>query len=559
MKSIRSKILISLLFVISFVFIIIIYNYFSLKSMSNDTKEVSEQYLPQFVTNENLSSNIENQVRAINNLFLFNDNTYKDEYLQLKESGKTLQNNLMQLSNSEETTQLINEIEEWSQYIEDEVITYYDGGNHYQALRSFKNEAQPVSQEILENLHTLSEQIEENTSASIQSINDKAEWMAGIGFSGAVLVIIIGVTAAFLMARMIVTPVKRVTNFMNVMETGDMTQENLQIKAKDELGQLATKMNDLQYGLRDVVTKVAASTNDVKRQSDYLSQTAMEVKEGSEQIAVTMDELSQGAENQANSTAAIKEEMIQFNTKIQQVNQFGERIADTSEHVLTLTNTGSQFMNQSVKQMENIDSIVYHSVQKVKGLDEHTKQISKLVEVIQDIADQTNLLALNAAIEAARAGEHGKGFAVVADEVRKLAEQVSFSVQDITKIVVNIQQESNAVVDSLQLGYKEVGSGTKQMEQTEETFNEIFEAVSSMNNDIQQIAMNLQEIEQNNERIHHSIEEIASVSEEAAAGIEQVAASSQQSNSSMEEVSKSAMELAQYAEQLTTQVNRFKL
>ena len=169
MKSIRSKILISLLFVISFVFIIIIYNYFSLKSMSNDTKEVSEQYLPQFVTNENLSSNIENQVRAINNLFLFNDNTYKDEYLQLKESGQALQNKLMQLSNSEETTQLINEIEEWSQYIEDEVITYYDGGNHYQALRSFKNEAQPVSQEILENLHTLSEQIEENTSASIQS------------------------------------------------------------------------------------------------------------------------------------------------------------------------------------------------------------------------------------------------------------------------------------------------------------------------------------------------------------------------------------------------------
>ena len=144
-----------------------------------------------------------------------------------------------------------------------------------------------------------------------------------------------------------------------------------------------------------------------------------------------------------------------------------------SNQVFEMTNVGSQLMHGSTKQMKTIDEIVKDSVQNVEKLNARSQEISKLVIVIKDIADQTNLLALNAAIEAARAGEQGRGFSVVAEEVRKLAEQTSTSVTEITGIVENIQNGFGTVTESLQDGYKEVEKGTTQIETTGKTFSDI--------------------------------------------------------------------------------------
>src|SRR5699024_5700601 len=164
----------------------------------------------------------------------------------------------------------------------------------------------------------------------------------------------------------------------------------------------------------------------------------------------TMDEVATGAENQAHTTNDLSASMALFMEKIRTGNQTAEDSYHSSQGLLTLTKEGHELMNSSIKQMESIDEIVMDSVKKVEQLDQHSQAITKLVGVINGIADQTNLLALNATIEAARAGEHGKGFAVVAEEVRKLSEQVSLSVNDITQIVSAIQSETDIVTTSLQ-------------------------------------------------------------------------------------------------------------
>jgi methyl-accepting chemotaxis protein len=251
--------------------------------------------------------------------------------------------------------------------------------------------------------------------------------------------------------------------------------------------------------------------------------------------------------------------MTEFAAKINELNMNGEQIQQSSNQVISLAVTGSELMDGSSSQMAKIDGIVQEAVLKVKNLDSKSKEISTLVEVIKAIADQTNLLALNAAIEAARAGEHGRGFAVVADEVRKLAEQVAVSVTEITGIVKGIQEETNNVTDSLESGYREVEQGTEKIEETSTTFKNIDKALNNMAQDIQEVQETLAMISKDSQNMNTKIEEIAAISEEAAAGVEQTSASSQQTSSSMEEIAKSSDDLAKLAEKMNLLVRQFKL
>ena len=217
-------------------------------------------------------------------------------------------------------------------------------------------------------------------------------------------------------------------------------------------------------------------------------------------------------------------------------------------------------MESSNQQMLIIYQIVQEAVRKMDNLNHQAKEISRIVLMIHEVADQTNLLALNAAIEAARAGEHGRGFAVVADEVRQLAQQVSESVTEITEIVNRIQNESSMTAGSLKNGYKEVEKGSNQIQNTGETFNQIRSAVSEMAQEMKKVfRKNLSGVAVTSQELNATSEVIARIAEESAAGVEETAATTQQSSSSMEEVSQSSRKLATLAEELQELVRYFKL
>ncbi|WP_442599269.1 methyl-accepting chemotaxis protein [Neobacillus sp. D3-1R] len=370
---------------------------------------------------------------------------------------------------------------------------------------------------------------------------------------------IIGILAIVLIGAIISRRLKHIVSVSTEIANGNLNVDLIEANGKDEISELSRATSLMKENLRSMIQEISTVSNHVNSRSGELNLAASEVRASSQQVASTMQELSSGSEEQANNATALSEMMEEYLTKVQAATASGNVIRDASNDVMMMTQKGDSLMMESQKQMVKINDIMKTSVEKVRGLDDQTKQISKLVKVIHEIAGQTNLLALNAAIEAARAGEHGRGFAVVADEVRKLAEQVSFSVSDITKIVQGIQLESNNVVSSLQLGYNEVEEGTSQIEVTGQTFKEIYSAVTLMTDKVKEISDNLEQVAQSSREMNASIENIASISEESAAGVEQTSASVTQTNHSMEEISDNAQSLSELSDQLNDMISRFRL
>lgn len=439
----------------------------------------------------------------------------------------------------------------------EEIVPEVESGST-EGLDAKRKLTQALSNEVVGHLVELKEMINEARDKAIVATEASIKETIIIIFSAILFNIIIGVIIAFFVNRQIKQKLNNVINMATEISNGNLLVEESDYDSKDEIGQLSVAMNSMLVNLRDMIKQISSVSENVSGQSLVLTQSSAEVREGSSQVAVTMQELSAGAETQANDASELAETMSGFVDKIKESNSFGETIVFSAVSAQGLTEEGTRLMESSISQMDKINTIVKESVDKVKQLDTQSKEISNLVGVIQSIAEQTNLLALNAAIEAARAGEHGKGFAVVASEVRKLAEQVTLSVSDITGIVSSIQKESNNVVLSLEEGYSEVEKGTSDIQTTGKTFEEIHQAITEVVDKIQGVAMRLSDIDIECGKMNNSISNIASISEESAAGIEQTSASIQQTSTSMEEIARSAEGLSELSDDLNGLIKRFE-
>ncbi|WP_328701043.1 methyl-accepting chemotaxis protein [Aquibacillus kalidii] len=559
LKSIKSKIIVGFSIIITLTILLGLSNVITSLQSNKDASHIVNSQLPLLLADEKLQFNISERIAAARAYIITGDQKYKDKFNTLTEESNKVEENALKLSDSQQFKDLVAKSSEWEKAVQEDVFALYDTSNILRAKQNLQNDVSPLGEEIISGFTTL---VSDREAKIVDSGNEltrgnTASLITGIVVS--LLVTVLGLVIAVFTANIIAKPIIKVSERMKTLSNGDLSDEPLKINSKDEVGALTLATNEMAKNFKELLTEVSKVSESVSSQSEELTQSANEVKEGSIQVASTMQELSSGAETQANTTSELASTMTGFASIIKEANTSGETVYESSQHVLGLTKEGSKLMHSSIDQMASIDRIVQDAVEKVKGLDNQSQEISKLVGVIKDIADQTNLLALNAAIEAARAGEHGKGFAVVADEVRKLAEQVAVSVKDITQIVAGIQKESSNVTDSLQGGYKEVENGTNQIKLTGQTFEQINDALTDMAKGVQLISTNLVNISDSSMTMNTSIEEIAAVSEESAAGVEQTAASVQQTTSSMEEVASSANDLSNMAEKLNSLIARFKL
>lgn len=423
-------------------------------------------------------------------------------------------------------------------------------------IRSQMNQHKENAVQLINHLiETISEEQAEAIASSESSMTTSIYVLLIVN----IVSIVTGVLIMVIITRIVSSNLRKVVDLTLEISEGNLNTPEIEYEGKDEIGQLSGAINTLKYNMQNILHKVSDAALSVSASSQELTESSLEVKDSSEYMVLTMESLAAGSETQASSALHLSEQMHSFVDSVRVSREEGQAIANTSQNVLKLTTQGTTMMEQSVTQIEKIDEVVSNAVEKVQGLDRQSDQITKLVQVVKDIADQTNLLALNAAIEAARAGEHGKGFAVVADEVRKLAVQVTNSITEITGIVNNIQSETHSVVDSLNEGYAEVKEGIVQIEQTGESFQIIDKSISSMVTNVSEVAERLREIAENSEEMYSLIGDIAAVSEEAAAGVEETSATTEQTSSSMDEISRNADELSRLAENLNEEISVFKL
>jgi methyl-accepting chemotaxis protein len=487
---------------------------------------------------------------------------YVDEFTERREKFNTFEADVRSKLHSKEDMTLFNQVIQLDKAMNDlfidGVVPAAESGNQEEARRLAK-QADVIRSNTVDVLYELRDNVNEQRADAVTMVNTNQEKTFYTLVLSMLVAMIIGGSSVFFISRRVTKNLTRVVEMSNEMAGGNLTVEPVDYDGKDEIGQLATAVNAMGKSLRTMMTHIIDISETLSSQSEELTQSAEEVKAGSEQVASTMEELALGSETQAHNASTLSGKMEIFSEQMEEANTNGKEVVVSSTEVLSKTGEGKQLMTQCVKQMSVIDEIVQDAVSKVQGLDHQTKEVTKLVSIIKDVAEQTNLLALNAAIEAARAGEDGRGFAVVAEEVRKLAEQVSRSVEDITHIVGGIQKESADVAESLQEGYKEVEKGTLQIKTTGETFEAINHQVNGMADRIQTVTANLATMSAGTQEMMASIQEIASLSEEAAAGVEQTSASTQQTSSSMEEVAGSSEQLAKLAQELTGLVRKFQV
>ncbi len=489
----------------------------------------------------------------------FQTDSFITIYNQLDEQFLTLEQKIRPHLNGEQLVYL-DEIVENNTAVNDmfanSIIPAVKNSENINQVHSRISIARETTMESLNQLRqsVINDYIQSEEETKIVFNEVKLALITGIG-----LAIIISVILLYFLSKRVRANINVVTKTADEITKGNLLVDMIEINTKDEIGDLAEQVNALKKGLHRVISQLNDATSSVYNQSSQLSRSATEVKEGSSQIISTMTELSSGADSQTQSINNISEKMENLVKKVTESYENGDDVTVASKTVLQLSEDGKAKMSHSVEQMNVIHDIVNDAVHKVKGLEEQSSEISTLIEMIKSIADQTNLLALNAAIEAARAGENGKGFAVVADEVRMLAEEVADSVESITSIVVNIQEESRVVATSLQSGFEEVTEGSRQIESTQDTFENINEKIHEVNDQINRISTNLKDVLNESVNINHSIEDIASISEESAAGVEETAATVQQAHSSLEDISNAISELESLADELNEQVNKFNI
>lgn len=509
-----------------------------------------------------------------NNLDL---DTYKFELMVTKDDDRneTLQKNIKE--KNEENSTLMEKIDQLK--LMDNVSEKYESfKNEYKKLQDIssemlslavKNENDKAYDVYLkemepqrETVNQLIEDIQTLNADNAKTIYQQDSKEAGFIITLLIVVIaaslVLSISIGLLMTRLITKPIKDIQALFAETEQGDFTVKGT-YQSKDELGLLTASFNKMVAGVRSIIETVGETSHQVASSSQELSASADESTKASEYISTTIQELAVGSDQQVesveNSRTVIKG-MTEFAGRI---SSNAEKAAATADQTALMSLEGTKAIDKVSAQMKSINETVVFLSEAFKHLTERSNEIGNITEVITSIAEQTNLLALNAAIEAARAGEQGKGFAVVADEVRKLAEQSAQSAEQITRLITIIQNDTKQTMNSVISATGEVKEGLVVVHEAGGAFQKIENSITEVVTQINDVTNLVKNLTAGTSEIETAISGVKEVAETAAGSTQTVSAATQEQLASMEEIAAASQILAQNAEELQHLIQKFKI
>ena len=403
--------------------------------------------------------------------------------------------------------------------------------------------------------------------AILAEIDEAEAFAAGNDLQKSVIVIAlimmgIIILAGWLFARSISRPITNISAIAERISVGDI-QHDITVHSKDEIGVLADsfrKLIDYMKGLAGAAERIANNDLTVevqpKSEKDVLghsfntmvtnltgmirqvAENASQLVSAANEISSSSEQISKGAQDQTQQVTQVSSAIEEMTATIVESSRSAGEATDASMNASNTATIGCQIVSDTIQGMQRIADVVRESSESIAKLAKSADQIGEIISVIDDIADQTNLLALNAAIEAARAGEQGRGFAVVADEVRKLAERTGKATGEITEMIKGIQQGTEDSVHSMEAGIQEVDKGRELADKAGSSLNEIVSISGRVMDMIQQIATASEEQSTAAEQISKNVEHISSVTKETATGAEQSATAAEELNRQAEGLQK---------------------